>query len=244
MVAKVSRYGWIAGLGALALMAASNPARAVLDASAVFSVSGDVLTITLTNKGTAAASQSEVLTALLFNVSSNVVLTPVSAVVGPTSNLYMNNANVSGGGPGTDVGKEWEYLSSGIASQTDNKQNEGISSTGLGIFGNGNFAANGNNLDGSSYGLVNGEQAGPPDGLPNRVYINNQAVFQLNGATGLTADSFSNFAFVYGTAVGEGCIGDCGGGFVPEPAFYQSSALLGLGVLGLLRLRRRTTKVA
>src|SRR5262249_54506972 len=111
-----------------------------LAASADFSLSGNTLTITLTNTSTSdVLVPTDVLTGLLFNTPT--ALTPVSALLPAGSTVFFGP---NGGG---NVGGEWAYAFQG-----------GTSSSGLGIFGNANF--NGSNLqgptavDGLQYGIT------------------------------------------------------------------------------------------
>src|SRR5262249_15560239 len=101
-------------------------------ASATFAKSGSNLIITLTNTSAADAMvDTDILTAVYFTVTGSPTLTPISAVVPPTSDVFDI-------GPGTlvtpgdrVVGGEWAYRNVALP----HGNNEGVSSTGLGVFG-------------------------------------------------------------------------------------------------------------
>lgn len=241
-------------LAGTTILAVSKPANAALSATALFQdIGGGKLQVTLTNTSSSdVLAPKEVLTAVLFNMGGSALsVTGGSAVLGAGSTVLFDSQPAGG-----DVGGEWAYAKSAdISTATAGKENQGISSTGIGLFAktdrfNTNTLSPPDEPDGLDYGITSAgdnSATGNAAVTGNNPLIQNRVVFVLTGYAGqdlAALNAGTGVAFVYGTAVGEGCIGDCGGGFVPEPAFYQSSALLGLGGLGLLRLRRRTTKEA
>lgn len=199
------------------------------DSFATFNVSGDILTITLTD-GRNATQGGQELTALFFNLSGfSGTLTPVSALIGAST--VIGGSYPAGG----NVGGEWEYLA-GLDPNITFGATRGISSTGLGIFDTGNF--NGPDLGGPPSGAVDGGQWGLTDGITvlsgnNSPLINNSVVFTLSGATGFvpSADNVRNVTYFYGTELGTTA--------VPEPS---TLLLLGSGLIGLAGFVRRKVK--
>ncbi|MBI5280841.1 MAG: PEP-CTERM sorting domain-containing protein [Candidatus Solibacter usitatus] len=213
-----------------------------LAASATFTASGSTLVVTLSNiSSTMSTVPADLLTAIFFDISGGVTLTPVSAYL-------MGGATVLGCGagctlpPGGNVGGEWAY-NGAISGGSGVSQHYGISSTGVGIFGSGNFG--GPNLqgpasvDGMQYGIgtSNYNPAFANPGMAPNAVIVNAVVFTL---TGLPAGfdpwtAISNMRFQYGTSL-------CEPSFpgtpepIPEP---MTMALTGAGLAGLAFIRRR-----
>lgn len=250
----------VAAALALVLGALAGPSRAdvtlhgsgtvngtLLDATAIFSISGGTMTVTLENSASSdVLVPPDVLTGLFFNVNGSPALsTPSSALIAPGSSIVY--------GPDTppanpdDIGGEWAYKQ-GI-SYTVNSQTftfgYGLSTAGLGVFGSGDVI-NGNDRnssaapDGLDYGLLSAgdNTATGNTGVTKQALIKNAVVFTFTGVTFTEDDidqSDNGFHFQYGTALTEP-----GGGrnIIPEPAFYQLASLIGLGGFGLLRLRR------
>jgi autotransporter-associated beta strand protein len=210
-----------------------------LSASATFSVNGSGnLVVSLANTYTGdTANQSGVLTALYFSGADG--LGEVSATA-PAGSTFWRGAggstltslpvpNATPGPDGTILAQQWEYLS-GISGMTGvpSGATAGISSSGFGIFGSGNFAGGGAMLDGSSYGLLSAGYAGAGnDGLkgssgsPN-YYIQNSMTFELSGFSG-NLSNITNVVFQYGTTTSEPSFV---GTVVPEPNFGAIAAMI------------------
>ncbi len=197
--------------------------------SANISISGDVLTITLSDS-VAVSQNGSVLTALFFNVAGNRTLTPVSAL-GPTTQSGYLGWTMPDGFNG-NVGGEWRY--DGGGSVLAYGASQGISSTGLGVFGpTPNFGgsdlnnnANGN-IDGGDFGIVGPNSVQGLGNISDAV-IEGSVTFSLSGATGLSASDITDLTFQYGTSLNNNSVPDGG----------ATIALLGFALLGLHRLRR------
>src|SRR5262249_20657380 len=119
----------------------------------------------------------------------------------------------------SNEGGEFAY-GSGISG--NNGTNQGVSSSGLGLFGAGNL--NGSNLegpvavDGPNFSLVNGLSGSANTGITGVPTIDNSVTFTfMNVPASLT---LNNITFQYGTALTEPFTecNNCGQGFVPEPS--------------------------
>ena len=209
-----------------------------LSAAADFNIVGPNLTLTLTNTGSADANApGQVLTAVFFNITPTSTLTPVSALLGPTSTVVYDPQGQPAGG---NVGGEWAY-GNFLASTNPFNATQGVSSAGFGLFGQANF--NGPDLESPT--AVNGVQygilpagwvpAGDNGGLTGSGGLiapnggNPSVVFNLSGLP-TTGGVISNVFFQYGTAFGE---------FSSVPDGGTTLMLLGsaLACLGVLRRR-------
>jgi hypothetical protein len=200
-----------------------------ISAAADFSTSGSNLVIQLTNTSAAdALVPTDILTGLFFNLPGNPTLTPVSALVAPGSTVVGFTSSP------TNVGGEWAYNGS-IAG--GNPAQQGTSSSGLTIFGNGNF--NGTNLQGPN--SVDGVQFGITSagdnpltgngGLSGNGLIKNSVVLTLSGLpAGFNPSGISNVSFQYGTDLAEPRIP---GSSTPVPTPALLPGLIGLGVAAL-----------
>jgi hypothetical protein len=159
-------------------------------------------------------------------------LTPVSATLYGGSTVWFG---LDGGG---NVGGEWAYVDG--LSGAPNGADEGVSSAGLGLFGDANFG--GANLQGPT--AVNGGPYGITSAGDNpltgnaavtggEALITNSVKFVLSGLPGgWTADAehISNVSFQYGTTLLDPNI--------PEPTAFVLAAM-GIASAGML-LRRRS----
>lgn len=217
-----------------------------LTATATFDIVGGKLQVVLNNSSAFdVLVPSNVLTALFFNLS------------GGASQLGVGGASATSNGPtfqngvqqnpaGTNVGGEWAYA--GVTNATLLGTNAGISSSGFGLFGAGNF--NGPNLsgpiavDGLQYGITStGDNLATDNGgLAGNEITKHSVTFLLDFAAGFTLAQISNVSFQYGTDLIDPrntCTVNCGGppaNEIPEPG---SAALAGLALLAAASVRRR-----
>jgi hypothetical protein len=226
------------------LSGVNSATGSVLSAMAVFQVSGTTLTVTLSNvSGDDTRAPSDLLTGLFFSLmdtlGSTVALTSGTAVLPAGSDVW-NNGVVEAVQPAGDVvGGEWAYAS-GLLSDPDNITgwDQGISSAGLGLFGGPTFA--GANLqdpaavNGLNYGILSaGDNAATNQGvMTTDDLVKDSTRFTLTFAAGTSLNLAQvgaiDAAFQYGTSQTE-----------PRLPLPSTTALLAIGLLGLLPLRRR-----
>ena len=211
----------------------------VLSASAQFNLTGNTLTVTLTDTATSANSvyvPSDVLTAVYFGTTSLAALTPETAsldgstVVGPD---------------GTSVGSNWEFL--GGFSPVRGLVN-GISASGLSVFGQGNFnncsaSSSCNNLGGINWGLVPSffpPPQGINGGVSGRTLVDDRVQFTLNTMPGFSLASINSVQFQWGTSNDEF---SATAASAPEPSTF---ILVGGGIAlaAFLRRKRQPRQVA
>ncbi|PPD22678.1 MAG: hypothetical protein CTY24_06290 [Methylobacter sp.] len=219
-----------------------------LAASVDFSISGNTLTVVLTNTASAdVLVPIDVLTAVFFDISGNPTLTSVSALLTSGSSVFYDPQGQPAGG---NVGGEWEYAVG--VSGPSGAGSQGISSSGLGgAFGQPNF--NGPNLqnpvalNGLQYGILSaGDNTATGNGgiSGSGGLIKNSVTFTL---TGIAPDAiFSNVYFQYGTDLTEpgysgncvsgNCVPPTTGDSVPEP---EAPWLLALSLLGFYGYKRK-----
>lgn len=219
-----------------------------LSASATFDYSSPgLLQVTLTNTATdLAVVPADVLTGVFFDINGGPALTPISAALDTGSTVVNASSQPAGG----NVGGEWAYAQN--LSGAPGNAGYGISSSGLGLFGQASFPgpnlADNTAVGGMSYGIISGiaDNANPQlagskgkgKGKQGRPFIEDTVVFTF-GIAGLDWEEFSlgdisNVSFQYGTSLTEPNIRTV----VPEPA---SLALVALGLGGILWRRRKTT---
>jgi len=201
-----------------------------LAASAEFDISAGSLIVRLTNTSSAdVLIPADILTGVYFDVGgSPLSLTPVSATLFGGSIVHFGS---NGGG---NMGGEFAYASSLVGAP--GAADYGISSSGLGLFGNPNF--NGPNLggpagvDGLQYGITSAGDnvaTGNAAVTGGNELIQNSVEFTLSGLPqGFDLNSIGNVWFQYGTSLSEPQVS------TPAPG---ALALLGLG--GLIVGRRR-----
>lgn len=222
-----------------------------LAAQAVFSLSGSTLSVVLTN--TAAGKSlvpADVLTGIFFSADS--ALTKSTALLTAGSSI-INPAQSDSLPVGGNVSPEWAYRS-GLSGP--NSATNGISSSGLGLFGAADRFDTSLDLDnpaspnGLNYGIVSAttNTGDGNTGVTKEPLIRNSVTFAFTGVA--SSLNLSNVSFQYGTSLTEpnilgGCTGPgCGGDpVVPEPGFY---GVLAAGLTGLFlatnKLRRRTAE--
>jgi hypothetical protein len=199
-----------------------------LAAHVVFTSSGDTLTLQLTNVGDPAQAPSDVLTGLFWNVNGSPKMSTSSAKLSDTLSKQPPDGVLHPVG-NDNLGKQWGYGS--FASPVYGVDEYGIGAAGFGLFGKGSFDKPGVNVQGVSYGIVNGLGDHANGGL-NVPLVSNSLTFQW---TGLDGDSvISDLHAQYGSNLSETTLA---AGFVPEPA-ATSVLVLGAGVLTLARRRR------
>jgi hypothetical protein len=219
-------------------------------ASAVFDFDGSgSLKVTLANEAAAAAQNpTYVLTALFFDLSGDPTLTPLNALLAGASQTIVDN--VAGAQPaGGVVGGEWAYGMGFV--QYD--ANQGISSSGFGLFGSANFpgpilpgghTANAA-VNGLDYGIVGSGGTANQGGLNGNPFIQDTVDFYLSGVPIGPEPSVSNVVFQYGTGLDEPSVpgdeddfGDPPNGAVPEPLTLLAVGTAVAGVARYLRRRR------
>lgn len=213
---------------------------ATLDAQATFEVSGDILTVTLTNIATADEQTTDgqdtpgnTLTGLFFDfggtlIGQSATITAGSLLQGSTCSTTLCTSTT------TDVGGEFGFVTSWTGGPT---ADYGISSSGY--IGGANTLFGGANLDnplapnGINFGIISSLGTyNPNGGLAGDPVIRDTVTFSFSGANGFTDADISNVSFQYGTGFDEPNIIPA----VPVPAAVW---LFGSGLLGLVGVARR-----
>ncbi len=230
-------------LAAALACAAANAAPIVfsgssgaLGASVSFDIVGGNLVASLSNtSGSDVLVPADVLTGVYFDITGDPLLTRVSAQVAPGSSVLFGTTD-----PVWGVGGEWAYSNNLNGAPGGAKQ--GISSSGLGLFGPA-LLFPGANLqgpdapDGLQYGITS---AGDNSATGNAAVTGANALtqntvnFTLGGLPqGLDLSSISNVWFQYGTSLSEPSFP---GSEVPEPStVVLFGAGMGLILAGRLR---------
>jgi hypothetical protein len=213
----------------------TNPASGnPLSAQAIFTLNagGHTLTVQLLNTENVAnlvgqLVPSDILSALFF--SPNATLAPLGAHP-LASNLINPDATLG------NVGQFWAYEDGLVGAP--HGATAGISASGYNLFSTGNFAANGQTLDGlNSFeiapGGFNGTQGNNTvNNADNLVVFEND--FFLRVPTELTSLELCDISFQYGTTLNEPNL-------VPLPG---AVLLLGTGLLGLVTYGRKKRQAA
>lgn len=239
---KIQRMVWGTAFAGMMMLGTANAvtfsaSSGSLSASATFEVSGtSTLTITLANTSLAdVTAPNQVLTAVFFDTVPNMTLTPESAILGGGSSVLF-----FGTVPGGNVGGEWAYGAN--LSDAPGGAQQGTSSTGLGLFGSGNF--DGGNLqgpasvDGLQFGITSlGDNplTGNTPVTGQYALIKGSVVFTLSGFSPLSG-TIQNVRFLYGTSLDDTILT---GDSPPTPDGGSTLLLLGLTLVGFGILRRK-----
>lgn len=211
-------------------------------ASASFDIVAGKLQVVLTNASTAdALVPVDVLTGIFFSFSGNPALLAASSATALGS-TYKNGVLVNGAG--TNVGGEWAY-SGALGGSAPAGVNAGISSSGLGIFGNGNFGGPdlagppGGAVDGLQYGITTaGDNVATGNtGILGDEVTKNSVKFLLTIPGGFSLSQISNVLFQYGTSLSEPRITSDKINGTPEPASLLLAAAALLATTLVVRRR-------
>jgi hypothetical protein len=226
-----------------------------LAASATFdNTVANQLTVTLTNTSlTDVLVPTGVLTALFFSTTAS--LTPGTATVAPGSSVLFYTPSTQ-----SNVGGEWAYAS-GLSGAPGGATN-GISSSGLNLFGAGNFQPPTNlqgpvSVDGLQFGITSAGDNPATGNTPvtgTNALIKNSVIFVLSLVGVFDLSSLTHVSFQYGTALTDPNV-SCTPGApncifhdntppppsvpLPPAAILFVSGLAGLGLIGARRRRRR-----
>lgn len=259
LVALGSAYSLHAAAAPISYFGAGvGPGGVAVNATAIFDIVGNFLTLTLTNtspSNTGTDVPGSTLTGVFWDFVGDPVLTPISATVAAGSIVSApctDNPNCS---TITNVGGEFGYQATTFPGSADRGiASSGYLDTGLpGNIGNFNNGAAGtnlddpNSLDGINFGIISAAAGfNGNGGLDSVPLVRDKVTFVLSGVNGLTNASISRVSFQYGTSLNAlnipGTVGGGGGGTgnpIPEPA---TAAIFGLGLLGFAATRRQVGK--
>lgn len=229
LFATVALHSIPARGGPISISASSGTHSAQVD----FARSGSNLIVTLTNTSTSdAMDPTDILTGVFFNIPSNPALTRTSAMA-PVSSPVVEIGTGTDVTPGDRVlGGEWAYLN-GLSVGGNN---QGISSSGLGIFGPPNLfpgpdLVSPTSPDGVNLGITTaGDNVLTGNGgISGQWLSKNSVVFTLGGYTGEPSQDIGRVRFQYGTDLSEFNI------VAPEPG----SLALCLASMALIAFRSR-----
>jgi hypothetical protein len=202
-----------------------------LSASASFDLSGNTLTVILTNTSSAdVLVPADVLTGIFFDTTHT--LTPVSASLNGSTVFY---------GSLTNVGDGWGYAS-GVTAQGENNA---ISATGaVNGLGHSNFSAADNSLGGDDYGILSAgdNSATGNTGVTGKgPLIKDSVEFILTAPAGFSLNELGNsVVFQYGSALTDPHFSgvDPGADVTALPA-PPSAVLAGIGLLAFVAFSAR-----
>jgi len=218
-----SRRLWVGAVAVLGLGLTGSSAKAAFTvsgtdsdgraASAIFSQSGNVITVTLTNTATYdAINPTDILTGVYFtsNAPSAPTATPGTATIAPGSTFTAGTGLSPTDG---NVGGEWAIKANFKASNPDGSWNYGISSSGMGVWGQNNRFDTSFNLqgpkspDGVQWGITTAGDnfATGNGGLSGNGLIKNSVVFTFT-AVGFNINNINTVRFQYGTQFSEASI--------------------------------------
>jgi hypothetical protein len=186
---------------ALFTSVAPNPSNGSqpLDATALFSLTGNQLTIEVTNKATGnpqAYVDSDVLTGLYFS-SAPVNLTPESATAARMVDPAGNNVCLAN----CDAGDGWEYRALGVG---DGILTNGIFAVQTPKFLFSNFGATSTKLGGTGYAIVPGDYSNAHgSSLADPVYSAGSATFTMMVPNAFTLATIDHITFVWGTSAND-----------------------------------------
>jgi MYXO-CTERM domain-containing protein len=221
-----------------------------LQASATFAydstVGGGTLTVTLENTATVpGVGAANLLGAVLFNLTGNPTLTPVSALLGSDGALLNFTGTAYTGSLVAADGFYSAFDATGIHNGSVNVgQNYIISAVGYGVTvapSTGNFPGGTTypNIDGGNFIMTPAlPVGGHTSSQQDTPLVSGAMIFTFSGVgTGLTASSITNVAFQYSTTLGSPIPAVS----TPEPS---TLAIAGLGALGLFGygIRRRRAR--
>jgi hypothetical protein len=258
-VAMTTMFAQAASAASITFVGSSG---GLVAATRITDIGGGVLRIELGNFGSAAVIPVDVLTGVMFD-GNNAVLSSLGNISAFTSSTTtITNPNSCGAGAaacpnGANLNVGGEFAS---AANPLGVYDFGISSSGLGIFGQGNFIgpdlSNPTAVNGLNFGMVsipNGISGGANPQVLSQPLLRGVVTFNVQGQVGFNpATGITGVRFQYGTALTDAnFIGtplppgvptpfDVGPTAVPEPA---SLMLMGSGLLfGARSMRKRFSK--
>lgn len=244
-LAAALALAWAVPASAIVVWTGTGPSDengTTVHGEADFALSGNDLSVTLTNTGAATTAQGDTLTGVIFSIDGDQTLS--FDMVGPTCGQTL--------GPGSEI---WTGKTAGSNNTTDPLCGSwtsqlaasptfpaefGVATTGFGGEFNGGSITLGNG--GPDYGIV-GANTFPTNafGGAQFPFIQNSLVFHFVVTSGsFTESDITGVSFLFGTRGTSVITGECLAGcipiIVPEPG---SLALLGIGGIALGWVTRR-----